>query len=54
VPGHPDVLAQLSFGTWRFLLPSNDPGRELLWNQAINFLTTDQVRREPSHSRSYP
>jgi hypothetical protein len=36
VPGHPDVLTQLSFGTWRFLLPSNDPGRELLWNQALN------------------
>ena len=35
VPGHPDVLAQLSFGTWRFLLPSRDPGRLLLWRQAL-------------------
>jgi hypothetical protein len=34
-PGHPDILAQLSFGTWRFLLPDNDPGRQLLWNKAL-------------------
>ncbi|HZX04383.1 hypothetical protein [Kribbella sp.] len=34
-PGHPDVLAQLSFGTWRFLLPDNDPGRQHLWNKAL-------------------
>lgn len=34
-PGHPDMLAQLSFGTWRYLLPDNDPGRQLLWNQAL-------------------
>ena len=34
-PGHPDVLAQLSFGTWRFLLPDKDPGRQLLWNKAL-------------------
>jgi hypothetical protein len=36
VPGHPDVLAQLTFGTWRFLLPSRDPGRQLLWRQALS------------------
>jgi hypothetical protein len=35
-PAHPDVLAQLSFGTWRFLLPDKDRGRQLLWNQAIH------------------
>ena len=35
MPGHPDVLAQLTFGTWRFLLPSKDPGRQLLWTQAL-------------------
>jgi hypothetical protein len=35
-PGHSDVLAQLSFGTWRFLLPDNDPGRQLLWQQALD------------------
>ncbi|MGW6199307.1 hypothetical protein ACWF0M_24375 [Kribbella sp. NPDC055110] len=34
-PGHPDVLAQLSFGTWRFLLPDNDPGRQHLWSKAL-------------------
>lgn len=35
-PRHPDVLAQLSFGTWRFLLPDNDPGRLLLWTDALH------------------
>jgi hypothetical protein len=35
-PGHPDVLAQINFGTWRFLLPDNDPGRQLLWRAALN------------------
>ncbi|GAA1836256.1 Abi family protein [Nocardioides hankookensis] len=34
-PGHPDVLTQLTFGTWRFLLPDRDPGRRLLWDQAL-------------------
>ncbi|MCP3425618.1 hypothetical protein NBM05_06220 [Rothia sp. AR01] len=32
---HADVLAQLSFGTWRFLLPDRDPGRKRLWNDAL-------------------
>jgi hypothetical protein len=37
-PGHPDVLAQTTFGTWRFLLPSkNDAGRKLLWDQALTY-----------------
>ena len=35
-PGHPDILAQVSFGTWRFLLPDNDPGRQLLWRAALS------------------
>jgi hypothetical protein len=35
-PGHADVLAQLSFGTWRYLLPDRDSGRQLLWRQAIS------------------
>jgi hypothetical protein len=35
-PGHPDVLAQVNFGTWRFLLPDNDPGRKLLWRAALS------------------
>jgi hypothetical protein len=34
-PGHPDILTQLTFGTWRFLLPDRDPGRRLLWDQAL-------------------
>jgi hypothetical protein len=33
---HDDVLAQLTFGTWRFLLPGRDPGRQLLWREAVN------------------
>lgn len=35
-PAHPDVLAQLTFGTWRFLLPTKDPGRKLLWRQSLS------------------
>jgi hypothetical protein len=33
---HSDVLAQLSLGTWRYLLPNKDPGRQLLWNEALH------------------
>lgn len=32
---HADVLAQMSFGTWRFLLPDSDDGRQLLWREAV-------------------
>jgi len=32
---HDDVLTQVSFGTWRFLLPDRDPGRQLLWREAL-------------------
>lgn len=32
---HADVLAQMSFGTWRFLLPDNTAGRMFLWNNAL-------------------
>lgn len=32
---HGDLLAQLSFGTWRFLLPDSDPGRQYLWTAAL-------------------
>jgi hypothetical protein len=35
IAGHSDVLAQITFGTWRFLLPDRDRGRQLLWQQAI-------------------
>ncbi|WP_423464614.1 hypothetical protein ACO229_08945 [Promicromonospora sp. MS192] len=33
---HDDVLAQLMFGTWRFMLPSKDPGRRFLWRSTIS------------------
>ncbi|GAA2232011.1 Abi family protein [Promicromonospora sukumoe] len=33
---HDDILAQMMFGTWRFLLPSKDPGRRFLWRSAIS------------------
>ncbi|MET4096988.1 hypothetical protein [Arthrobacter sp. UYCu712] len=33
--GHADILAQMSFGTWRFLLPDKTPGRKLLWKDAL-------------------
>ncbi|MGJ9405745.1 hypothetical protein ACHABQ_05415 [Nesterenkonia aurantiaca] len=32
---HADLLAQLSFGTWRFLLPDKDPGRRRLWDDSL-------------------
>lgn len=35
-PIHGDLLAQLSLGTWRFLLPDRDPGRRYLWEEAIS------------------
>lgn len=35
VPGHADVLAQVSLGTWRFLLPDRDPGKRRLWDDAL-------------------
>ncbi len=34
---HADVLAQLSMGTWRFLLPDKDTGRQRLWEDALKF-----------------
>ena len=33
---HADVLAQLSLGTWRYLLPDKDPGRQRLWSDALS------------------
>lgn len=33
---HGDLLAQLSFGTWRFLLPDSDPGRQYLWRASLS------------------
>ena len=43
---HADLLAQLSFGTWRFLLPDKDPGRQLLWRDALH-AAFPQLNRKP-------
>lgn len=36
---HPDIVAQLSLGTWRYLLPNRnprkDPGKQRLWEDAL-------------------
>jgi hypothetical protein len=32
---HADVVAQLTFGTWRYLLPDRDAGKQRLWNDAL-------------------
>lgn len=37
VIGHDDVLAALGFGTWRYLLPDRDRGRQRLWEGAIQY-----------------
>lgn len=35
---HEDVLAQLTMGTWRFLLPAkSDPGKQSLWQNALTY-----------------
>lgn len=34
---HADIVAQLPFSAWRFLLPDKDPGRRLLWEQATRW-----------------
>jgi hypothetical protein len=34
--GHDDILAQLTLGAWRFLLPNKDPGRQYLWRAALS------------------
>jgi hypothetical protein len=36
LPSHADVLAQLTLGTWRFLLPDRDAGKQLLWTDALS------------------
>lgn len=35
-PTHDDILANIPFGTWRYLLPTtSDPGKQRLWNEAL-------------------
>lgn len=33
---HGDIVAQLNLGTWRFLLPDHDPGRQRLWADSLS------------------
>ena len=33
---HGDVVAQLNLGTWRFLLPDRDSGRQRLWADSLS------------------
>lgn len=49
---HADVLANLSFGTWRYLLPDEDPGRQLLWRDALSaaFPYWDRDGRDLTHA----
>ncbi|MBG6192266.1 hypothetical protein IWX64_003236 [Arthrobacter sp. CAN_A212] len=36
-PRHEDVLAAMSLGTWRFILPGrSDAGKQRLWDEALN------------------
>ncbi len=36
-PNHHDVIAQTSFGLWRYMLPSSsDTGKQVLWRQCLN------------------
>lgn len=54
---HDDVLAATSLGTWRYLLPDKDPGRQLLWKEAVHAAfpclptssSGDDVTREVKH-----
>lgn len=35
-PNHDDVVAQLALGTWRYLLPSQDPFKQKIWDEAVS------------------
>ncbi|WP_155853220.1 Abi family protein [Arthrobacter sp. H14] len=51
--GHADLLAQMSFGTWRYLLPtSRDAGRQLLWDQALTAAFPHRSRPEAEITRA--
>jgi hypothetical protein len=45
-PGHDDYVAQSTFGTWRFMLPDSDPGRQRLWQDAVRFAFPNLSRPE--------
>lgn len=35
-PSHDDILAQLTMGTWRYLLPDRKPSKQYLWRAALS------------------
>ena len=35
-PTHDDLLTHLTLGTWRYLLPDADPGKQYLWRAALS------------------
>ncbi len=45
---HGDHVAQITFGTWRFLLPprtpSSDPGKQRLWDDALTYAFPNRTR----------
>lgn len=50
-PLHADMLAQLTFGTWRFLLPTKlgkDAGRDLLWRDALSDAFSRRSTSDPA------
>lgn len=49
---HADLLAQMSFGVWRFLLPDRDPGRQYLWRAALSGAFPNLNRRPRDLVRS--
>jgi hypothetical protein len=44
---HDDVLTQLTFGTWRYLLPDGDPGKRRLWGDALSAAFSNLKGPEP-------
>lgn len=48
-PTHGDIIAQMSFGTWRYLMPDRDPGRQLLWREALH-KAFPYLTNHPPHS----
>lgn len=51
VPCHSDLVAQSTFGTWRFLLPDKDPGRQYIWAHAVRFAFPN-LERSPEEMTS--
>lgn len=49
---HDDVLAQLSFGAWRYLMPPNRPhlAKDRIWDEAISHAFTNRSPNSPRSS----